>query len=136
MPSKRGTRVLGDLEERLMEIVWKEHPLSVREVCARVRRTKLAYTTVMTTLDRLHTKGLLARTKQGNAFLYLPAIDRAEYQCRVVETALAPMFTQDAASVLAAFIKVAAGVDERNLASLERLIAEHRRRKRAPRSLT
>ncbi|MEJ7597572.1 MAG: BlaI/MecI/CopY family transcriptional regulator [Kofleriaceae bacterium] len=129
MTSRRGTRVLGDLEERLMEIMWEEHPLSVRDVCARVRRTKLAYTTVMTTLDRLHTKGLLARTKQGNAFLYLPAIDRAEYQRRVVETALAPMFAQGAAPVLAAFIDVAAGVDEGNLARLERLIADHRRRK-------
>ncbi len=129
MTSKRATRVLGDLEERLMEIMWEEHPLSVRDVCSRVRRTKLAYTTVMTTLDRLHTKGLLARTKQGTAFLYLPAIDRAEYQRRVVETALAPMFAQDAAPVLAAFIDVAAGVDEGNLARLELLIAEHRRRK-------
>ncbi|MBA3672899.1 MAG: BlaI/MecI/CopY family transcriptional regulator [Gemmatimonadaceae bacterium] len=129
MTSKRTTRVLGELEERLMEIVWKEHPLSVREVCARVRRTRLAYTTVMTTLDRLHTKGLLARTKQGNAFLYLPAIDHTEYQRRVIETALAPMFAQDAESVLAALIKVAASVDERNLARLERLIAEHRRRR-------
>jgi predicted transcriptional regulator len=65
-----------------------ESPLSVRDVCMRVKRTKLAYTTVMTTLDRLHKKGLLARTKDGNAFLYMPAIDRAEYQRRVVEAAL------------------------------------------------
>ncbi len=112
-----------------MTIVWDEHPLSVREVCARMKRSKLAYTTVMTTLDRLHKKGLLARTKQSNAFFYEPAIDRAEYQRRVVETALAPMFEQGAAPVLAAFIDVAAEVDEANLARLERLIAEHRRRK-------
>jgi predicted transcriptional regulator len=122
-------RALGELEERLMTILWAEHPLSVRDVCTRVRRSKLAYTTVMTTLDRLHKKGLLARTKQGNAFLYLPAIDRAEYQRRVVETALAPMFEQGAAPVLAAFVDVAAGVSEDNLARLEQLIAEHKRRK-------
>lgn len=122
-------RALGELEERLMTILWEEHPLSVRDVCSRMKRSKLAYTTVMTTLDRLHKKGLLARTKQGNAFLYLPAIDRAEYQRRVVEAALAPMFEQGAAPVLAAFVDVAAGVDEANLAKLERLIAEHKRRK-------
>ncbi len=122
-------RALGELEERLMAIVWEESPLSVRDVCTRVKRSKLAYTTVMTTLDRLHKKGLLARTKQGNAFLYLPAIDRAEYQRRVVEAALAPMFEQGAAPVLAAFVDVAAGADENNLARLEALIAEHKRRK-------
>ncbi|MGE3765656.1 MAG: BlaI/MecI/CopY family transcriptional regulator [Kofleriaceae bacterium] len=122
-------RALGDLEERLMTILWEESPLSVRDVCTRMKRTKLAYTTVMTTLDRLHRKGLLARTKQGNAFLYVPAIDRAEYQRRVVETALAPMFEQGAAPVLAAFVDVAANVDEANLAQLEQLIAQHKRRK-------
>jgi predicted transcriptional regulator len=127
--ASRAMRALGELEDRLMSILWDEHPLSVRDVCTRVRRSKLAYTTVMTTLDRLHKKGLLARTKQGNAFLYLPAIDRAEYQRRVVETALAPMFEQGAAPVLAAFVDIAADVDEDNLARLEQLIAEHKRRK-------
>jgi predicted transcriptional regulator len=122
-------RALGELEERVMTILWKEHPLSVRDVCTRMKRSKLAYTTVMTTLDRLHNKGLLARTKQGNAFLYLPAIDRAEYQRRVVETALAPMFEQGAAPVLAAFVDIAAQVDEANLVKLEKLIADHKRRK-------
>jgi predicted transcriptional regulator len=126
---RRGMRALGELEERVMTILWDEHPLSVRDVCARMKRSKLAYTTVMTTLDRLHKKGVLARTKQGNAFLYLPAIDRSEYQRRVVETALAPMFEQGAAPVLAAFVDMAAQVDESNLARLERLIADHKRRK-------
>ena len=123
-------RALGELEERLMAILWDEGAaMSVRDVCERVKRFKLAYTTVMTTMDRLHKKGLLARTKQGNAFLYLPAIDRTEYQRRVVESALAPMFEQDAAPVLAAFVDVAANIDEANLARLEQLIAEHKRRK-------
>jgi|SRR5678815_2046289 predicted transcriptional regulator len=125
----RPMRSLGELEERVMTILWQEHPLSVREVCTRMKRSRLAYTTVMTTLDRLHKKGLLARTRQGNAFLYLPAIDRAEYQRRVVETALAPMFDQGAAPVLAAFVDLAAEVDEANLARLEQLIAAHKRRK-------
>ncbi|NVB80705.1 MAG: BlaI/MecI/CopY family transcriptional regulator [Kofleriaceae bacterium] len=125
----RAMRALGELEERLMSILWDESPLSVRDVCARLKRTKLAYTTVMTTLDRLHKKGLLARTKEGNAFLYVPAMDRTEYQRRVVEAALGPMFEDGAAPVLAAFVDVAAKVDEGNLAQLERLIAEHKRRK-------
>lgn len=113
-----------------MAILWEERvALSVRDVGNRLRRNKLAYTTVMTTLDRLHKKGLLARTKQGNAFVYLPAFDHVEYQRRIVESALAPMFEQGAAPVLAAFVDVAANVDAENLALLERLIADHKRRK-------
>ena len=111
-----------------MEVMWRVDTATVRGVQEQLPRTA-AYTTVMTTLDRLHKKGVLARTKQGNAFLYLPAIDRSEYQRRVVETALAPMFEQGAAPVLAAFVDMAAEVDEDNLTRLERLIADHKRRK-------
>lgn len=112
-----------------MEILWEEPQLSVRDVKSRLGRAKLAYTTVMTTLDRLYRKGLLARTKNGAAFVYQPAIDRAEYQRRVVEAAIGPLLEQAAGPVLAAFVDVAAGTDANNLARLEELIAERRRKR-------
>ncbi len=124
----QAARVLGELEMRLMELVWKEHPISVRVACDRLGG-KQAYTTIMTTLDRLHKKRLLRRHKDGNAFLYEPAIDRAEYQRRVVEAALTPLMEQGATPVLAAFVEIAADLDESNLTELQRLIASHRRRK-------
>lgn len=124
----QAARVLGELEMRLMELVWEEHPISVRAACDRLGG-KQAYTTIMTTMDRLHKKRLLRRHKDGNAFLYEPAIDRAEYQRRVVEAALTPLMEQGATPVLAAFVEVAAELDESNLAELQRLIATHRRRK-------
>ena len=111
-----------------MDLLWVESPMSVRAVCDRVGGG-LAYTTIMTTLDRLHKKRLLRRHKDGNAFLYEPAMDRAEYQRRVVEAALTPLMEQGAAPVLAAFVEVAADLDEANLAQLEQLIASHRRRR-------
>ena len=123
-----AARVLGELETRLMELLWNEHPISVRTACDRLGGTH-AYTTIMTTLDRLHKKRLLRRRKDGNAFLYEPAMDRAEYQRRVVEAALTPLMEQGATPVLAAFVEVAADLDEANLVQLERLIAKHRRRK-------
>ncbi len=112
-----------------MDLLWQEHPLSVRDVKARLGRVKLAYTTVMTTLDRLYKKGLLARTKNGLAFVYQPAIDRAEYQRRVVQAALVPLLAQGPGPVLAAFIDVAAGADDENLTRLETLIAAHRKKR-------
>ena len=124
----RAARVLGDLETRVMEVVWGEHPISVRAACERLGGDS-AYTTIMTTMDRLHKKRLLKRRKDGHAFLYEPAMDRAEYQKRVVEAALTPLLEQGAAPVLAAFVEVAADMDEAHLAQLEKLIASHRRRK-------
>lgn len=112
-----------------MEILWEDAPLSVRDVKRRLGRSKLAYTTIMTTLDRLYRKGLLARTKNGLAFVYQPAIDRAEYQRRVVQAALTPLLEHGAGPVLAAFVDVAAGTDAENLDRLEQLIAARRRQR-------
>ena len=123
-----AARVLGELEERVMEILWETHPLAVRDVKVRLGAGP-AYTTVMTTLDRLFKKGLLARDKDGLAFVYRPAIDRAGYQRRVVEAAVAPLLEHGAGAVLAAFVDVAADVSPQHLAELERLIAARRRKR-------
>ena len=53
---------LGELEQVVMEAVWAHPPSTVREIADRMRGdADRAYTTVMTTLDRLHRKGLLRR---------------------------------------------------------------------------
>ena len=123
-----AARVLGDLEERIMELLWGESPQSVRTACERLRGDH-AYSTIMTTMDRLLSKRLLRRKKDGNAFIYEPAMDRAEYQKRVIEAALTPLLERGTAPVLAAFVEVAADLDKDNLAALEKLIASHKRRK-------
>lgn len=124
-----AARVLGDLEQGVMDVLWEAGPLAVREVQRRVGGGKLAYTTVMTTLDRLFKKRLLTREKLGLAFVYQPAMDRGEYQRRVVEAAVAPLLEHGTGAVLAAFVDVAAGISESNLQALEKLIAERRRRR-------
>jgi predicted transcriptional regulator len=62
-----------------MEALWSDGEGNVREVGARLGRP-LAYTTVMTTLDRLYKKGLLDRRKQDRAFVYAPRYSRIEWQ--------------------------------------------------------
>jgi predicted transcriptional regulator len=125
-------RVLGSLEERIMDVLWAaERAVSVREVCRQLRgRPALAYTTVMTTLDRLYRKGLLSREKDGNAFRYLAAMSRDEVHRRIVEETVTGLLEQGADPVLAAFVDTAASVDEDNLERLEQLIAQRRRSRR------
>jgi predicted transcriptional regulator len=72
---------LGNLEIRVMDIVWARGESSVRDVFGKIDRP-LAYTTVMTTLERLFKKGLLLREKSGRAFLYSPAFSRDEWERR------------------------------------------------------
>lgn len=111
-----------------MSILWQGEPMVVRQVVARLQG-ELAYTTVMTTLDRLYKKGLLARDRAGNAFVYRPAMTRDEYHQSLVEQTVGALMARSAGPVLAAFVATAAELDEDNLQTLEELIAEHRSKK-------
>lgn len=112
-----------------MDILWRGGELAVREVGRRLGG-QLAYTTVMTTLDRLYKKGLLARSKEGNAFVYRSAVERGEYHRRVVEAAVAPLLARSGDSVLAGFLDAAEAADGAHLARLEQLLVARRRRGR------
>jgi predicted transcriptional regulator len=70
--------VLGPLELMVMEIVWARPHSSVRDVTSRLARP-LAYTTVMTTLDRLYKKGMLERRKDDRAFVYTASLSRDDW---------------------------------------------------------
>jgi predicted transcriptional regulator len=70
---------LGPLESEVMEIVWTRGRSNVRDVVQDLRRP-LAYTTVMTTLDRLFKKGMLAREKTDRAFFYVAALSREQWE--------------------------------------------------------
>jgi len=73
--------LLGPLEVQVMEVLWTAGERSVRDVIEQLDR-KLAYTTVMTTLDRLFKKGLLDRQKSERAFLYTPRVSHDEWERR------------------------------------------------------
>jgi predicted transcriptional regulator len=72
---------LGPLEIDVMEMMWKLGPSNVRDVVERLER-KLAYTTIMTTLDRLFKKGLLERELTDRAFVYRAKLSREEWDRR------------------------------------------------------
>ncbi|WP_179228889.1 BlaI/MecI/CopY family transcriptional regulator [Parenemella sanctibonifatiensis] len=74
--------VLGDLEHRVMGALWgAAGARSVREVheelSSQAGEKQLAYTTVMTVLDRLAKKELVLRERDGRAWIYRPAISQA-----------------------------------------------------------
>jgi predicted transcriptional regulator len=70
---------LGKLEIMVIEVLWAIGDASVHDVARQLERP-LAYTTVMTTLDRLFKKGVLKRRKSERAFRYAPRFTRAEWE--------------------------------------------------------
>ncbi len=73
------TARLGPLEQQLLQELWSCQTATVRELLENCK-LDLAYTTVMTTLDRLFKKGLLERAPEGRAFRYSPRHTREGLQ--------------------------------------------------------
>ena len=76
-PREAVVAALGSLEQKTLEEVWKKGEVSVRDVLASFGDA-VAYTTIMTTLDRLYKKGYLTRRKVERAFLYTAKHTRDE----------------------------------------------------------
>lgn len=92
-------RSLGPLEERVLEGLWARGSATVRELIDE-RFGDLAYTTVMTTLDRLFKKGLLARSGEGRAFRYSAQWSRDELKREAAGHAFRQLLDESAQSSL------------------------------------
>lgn len=90
---------LGELERKVMDILWAEGPeeATVREVAAAL--PDYAYTTVLTVLDRLHRKGLVARSRDGRAFRYVALTSREEHAAALMREVLGTTNDRDAVLV-------------------------------------
>lgn len=83
-------RQLGQLEAVVMQHVWSaDGPVAVREVLEGLQRDRsIAYTTVMTVMDNLHRKGLLAREMEGRAYRYRPVKSREQHNAELMSEVL------------------------------------------------
>lgn len=122
---------LGDLERSIMDTLWSagESWLTVREVHDELAKGRdIAYTTVMTVLDRMARKDLVSRERDGRAWRYRPTSSRGAMTAEVMRQALGE-FVEDAdgserQAALVAFVDEASDADRKALrdalAALER----------------
>ncbi|MER7330301.1 MULTISPECIES: BlaI/MecI/CopY family transcriptional regulator [unclassified Micromonospora] len=95
---------LGDLERAVMDVLWDSVPatsdgITVREVADALDGRELAYTTVMTVLDRLAGKGMVQREREGRAWRYRAAASREAHIAQLMLDALDLGGSRDAALV-------------------------------------
>jgi predicted transcriptional regulator len=89
---------LGELERAVMEVLWERgEPSVVRDVARALASRDLAYTTVMTVLDRLAKKGFVRRERDGRAWRYEPTNSREGYIAQLMLDALDLTGDRDAA---------------------------------------
>ena len=119
----------GRLETRVLEALW------ARGGWACVRELQpdfpgVAYTTLMTTLDRLYRKGTLSRVKHGRAFYYQPATSRDEMLTRLAGTTIAGLLPGERSAVrpiLSQFVDTVGRHDRALLDELEALVRERKK---------
>ena len=119
--------IFGALELRVLDALWRRGgELAVRDIQPDFPGS--AYTTLMTTMDRLHRKGVLERRKVGRAFAYRPLTSRHELESSLVTRALQPLLAGEGAQpILSFFVEQVSRQDDRLLDELERLVREKRK---------
>jgi predicted transcriptional regulator len=125
--SKLAEVKLGPLERRILGEVWVHKSLTVRELMIN-GDVPFAYTTVMTTMDRLFKKGLLDRAEEGKAFRYSPACTPAEVP-RLMAVAGVRRWIESArpsSLPLSCFVEAITAHDARLLDELRELVEQKR----------
>jgi len=123
MNSMKPIPGLGPLETAVMLAVWKAPPATVREIQQSLGGSH-AYTTVMTTMARLHRKGLLSRKLEGTAFRYTAKVDRGGWLQRWSRTVIESLMPSLDEGSVAYFVSEANKTSPELLAALRRALQE------------
>lgn len=123
-PSDAILDSLGKLERETMNEVWRQKEVNVHAVEVAFGE-RVAYTTIMTTLDRLFKKGLLDRRKEGRAFLYSPRFTINELERGMAEDVIDNLLgvgKNQIEPVLACIVDAVSDHDRELLDELARLV--------------
>jgi predicted transcriptional regulator len=119
---------LGPLEQQVLEALWTRGTATVRELLEDQKITQ-AYTTVMTTLDRLYKKRLLDRIAEGRAFRYFPRQSPEELRrVAAVEGILQLLGSGDASSLPLSYLVEALSTRDAQLLDELQVLVERKRR--------
>jgi len=115
---------LGPLETSIIEVMWSsKQPLTVRDVYEKLRRRKrIAYTTVMTTMDRLYEKGLLDRRMEkgrgGVLYVYWPKFEEHSFKKSAVHEVLNSL-VENFGDIVASYLVERLSSDEKEFKELK-----------------
>jgi len=128
-PREIAFTAVGKRERQVLEETWRLGEVSVRDIY-RALEERVAYTTLMTTLDRLFRKNLLSRRRDGRAYLYSAAITRQEFEREIREDVVDGLVGHGADAVEPVLACIVDTITERDrvlLDELDRLVREKKR---------
>lgn len=95
---------LGERELSVLEVLWQGGEATAQSVLGQMPGGDLSLSTVQSTLERLHRKDLLERTKQGRAYRYRAALDRAQLISALLRDMANDVAAGDLAPMLSGFL--------------------------------
>lgn len=123
------TPSLGDLEIRVLEMLWSDGEMSAKSMHELINRERSASAnSVQAAMERLYRKGLLSRTKSSHRYLYKAKVSKEALLGNLIND-LVTRFQADSASTAAAILNAAERIDDEALVVLEAEI-EHRKKER------
>ena len=126
---KQRTHRLGDLQLKIMQVLWQRGEGAVSDVFAVVSKERdLAYTTIATMLRKMEARGLVAHRAEGRTFIYRAAIDEHAVTSNMSEHLLDRFFEGSLAD-LVSHLLATREVSRAELAKIEKLIAERKKSK-------
>jgi predicted transcriptional regulator len=129
-PREAVEAALGALERQVLERVWAlGREVSVRELLDSFDDGAMAYTTLMTTVDRLYKKRLLERRREGRAFIYKAGISQDQLRQGVAADVIDSLLGDDheaARPVMSTFVDAVGERDRALLDELEELVRRRR----------
>ena len=114
-------------EEEIMQIVWSQGELFIRDIVARIPDPKPSYNTVATQVKFLEEKGFLKRKPMANSFCYSPAISEKEYRSSTVGDLVARYYDNSYSLLVSQFVED----DKMDLEELKQLIASIENKRKA-----
>ncbi len=120
---------LGKLQRAVLEIVWRLGRANVHEVRRQLaRRKKLAYTTVLTALQKLEKAGWLTHRSEGRSYVYLPAKTREQAGAGSLRKFVKHVFDGDAVVMFQHLIRES-DLNDQELRKLRQMIDNKRKEK-------
>lgn len=122
------SKVLGRLEQEILDALWTKGPLSGKAVHSDINQTReIALTTVLTVIERLAKKSLVRKGRSEGIYMYSCAYSKDEFARKVSQEVFKGIFEISSSGASASFVDILAESDPEELDRLSSLIADKKK---------
>jgi predicted transcriptional regulator len=120
--ARRGSKHPTDLELEILKVLWAQGPCTVKQLQEGLSASReLAYTTVVTMLTIMASKGFVRKRRQGGGHVYEPLVQRQEASSGMLQDLVARVYDGSTLAVVQSLLD-AADIDAEELAEIRRLV--------------